>query len=258
MRKTTTAPPDKLAVLLLQKKLDGLREGEIKRTLKLTPEEVTERSQALEAAGEAVILTFDPLFMLSRESLDYLQGKLLKYIEQYHGHHPNELGMDLERLHKRFDLPKKILALAMRFLVHEGKAQESGGVYSLAQFEASLTPDEEKLLAEFERMSLQGELSAATMKRVERQFHLTPKKAEKLLTVLVERKRVIQSGEGYYVHSGWLEDLVLKIRARPSKELSVADFKLLTGLSRKYAIPVLELLDEMGVTRRQGSTREIL
>jgi selenocysteine-specific elongation factor len=258
MKKATNTPPDKMAVLLRQKKLDGLREGEIKRTFKLTTEEAAERAQALEGAGEAVILSFDPLFMLSRESLDFLQGKLVKYLEQYHGHHPNELGMDLERLHKRFDLPKKVLTLALRFLVHEGKVQESGGVYSLADFEASLTPAEEGLLAEFEKMSLQGELSASTMKRVERQFHLTPKKAEKLLSVLVERKRVIQSGEGYYVHSGWLDDLVLKIRARPSKELSVADFKELTGLSRKYAIPVLELLDEMGVTRRAGSTREIL
>jgi len=32
----------------------------------------------------------------------------------------------------------------------------------------------------------------------------------------------------------------------------------MTGLSRKYAIPLLELLDQMGVTRRKGSLREIL
>ena len=38
----------------------------------------------------------------------------------------------------------------------------------------------------------------------------------------------------------------------------MADFKAMTGLSRKFAIPLLELLDEMGVTRRVGPTREIL
>jgi hypothetical protein len=40
--------------------------------------------------------------------------------------------------------------------------------------------------------------------------------------------------------------------------LTVGEFKDLTGLSRKFAIPLLELLDEMGVTRRRGATREIL
>jgi Elongation factor SelB, winged helix len=38
----------------------------------------------------------------------------------------------------------------------------------------------------------------------------------------------------------------------------VAEFKALTSLSRKYAIPLLELLDQMGVTRRRGAVREIL
>jgi hypothetical protein len=39
---------------------------------------------------------------------------------------------------------------------------------------------------------------------------------------------------------------------------NLADFKKLTGLSRKYAIPLLELLDQMKVTRRRGAWREIL
>lgn len=60
-----------------------------------------------------------------------------------------------------------------------------------------------------------------------------------------------------YVHSHWLDDIVGKVIALGKKELSVADFKALTWLSRKYAIPLLELLDQMGVTRRKGPTREI-
>jgi len=51
---------------------------------------------------------------------------------------------------------------------------------------------------------------------------------------------------------------VAKLRASGRRELTVADFKALTGLSRKYAIPLLELLDEMGVTRRKGAVRDIL
>ncbi|MBS1226486.1 MAG: Elongation factor SelB, winged helix, partial [Candidatus Aminicenantes bacterium] len=59
-------------------------------------------------------------------------------------------------------------------------------------------------------------------------------------------------------HSKWLDEIVRKIRGSGRRELTVADFKAMTGLSRKYSIPLLELLDSMGVTRRKGSVRDIL
>jgi selenocysteine-specific elongation factor len=48
------------------------------------------------------------------------------------------------------------------------------------------------------------------------------------------------------------------IKESGKRELTVSDFKKMTGLSRKYAIPLLELLDQMGVTRRKGPSRLIL
>jgi len=258
MKKTATPKPLKLTTLLKAKGALGLGEAEIKRSLRLTPEEAAEQGQALEAEGKAIILNFAPLFLVSRESLEFLQGKLTKFIEQHHRKHPDELGLKLDKLHKHFDVPKKVLTLALKYLEHEDKVRETGGIFSLAAFETFLSPPEEKLLVELEQMSLKGELSAGSLKDAERQYRLSPKKMEKLLAILVEKKRVVQSGDGFYVNSAWLDDVVGKIRAREVKELSVADFKQLTGLSRKYAIPILELLDEMGVTRRQGSTRQIL
>ena len=258
MKKTTTPKTLKLTTLLKTKGPLGLGEAEIKRSLRLTPEEAAEQGQALEAEGKAIILNFAPLFLVSRESLEFLQGKLTKFIGQHHLKHPDELGLKLDKLQKHFDVSKKVLTLALKYLEHEDKVRETGGIFSLATFETFLSPAEEKLLVELEQMSLKGELSAASLKGAERQYHLSPKKMEKLLAILVEKKRVVQSGDGFYVNSAWLDDVVLKIRARGVKELSVADFKQMTGLSRKYAIPVLELLDEMGVTRRQGSTRQVL
>jgi selenocysteine-specific elongation factor len=51
---------------------------------------------------------------------------------------------------------------------------------------------------------------------------------------------------------------VTQLRALGKSEISIAEFKNLTGLTRKYAIPLLELLDQRGITRRKGSIREIL
>jgi len=43
-----------------------------------------------------------------------------------------------------------------------------------------------------------------------------------------------------------------------SDQLTVPEFKILAGVSRKYAIPLLEHFDRIKVTRRVGNDRVIL
>jgi selenocysteine-specific elongation factor len=49
-----------------------------------------------------------------------------------------------------------------------------------------------------------------------------------------------------------------RLAARQGERLSVAQFKDLAGISRKYAIPLLEYLDRERVTRREGDQRVVL
>lgn len=258
MTKKTAESPDKLRQLLKSRDTQGVHEAEIERTLKLAPEEALERAQALESEGAAVILTFAPLFLLSKESLQFLEGKILRYVEQYNAKHPDELGVSLAKIEKRFDVPGKVLNLALKGLTREGKVREAGGTFSAAAFEPLLTQAEEGLLAELEAVAGRGELDAGAIKDIREREHISPGRIDKLVAILVERKRVVQGKDGFYVDSAWLDQLAARLKERPSRDLSVADFKEMTGLSRKFAIPLLELLDEMGVTRRKGTNREIL
>jgi selenocysteine-specific elongation factor len=79
-----------------------------------------------------------------------------------------------------------------------------------------------------------------------------------MMAVLAERKKIVRGMDGFVLHQRWLDEIIAKIRGSGQKELTVADFKAMTGLSRKYSIPLLELLDSLGVTRRKGSVRDIL
>ncbi len=57
-----------------------------------------------------------------------------------------------------------------------------------------------------------------------------------------------------------LAGLIADVRALKARSarFGVGEFKELTGLSRKYAVPLLEYLDSQRVTRRTGEGREIL
>jgi selenocysteine-specific elongation factor len=85
-------------------------------------------------------------------------------------------------------------------------------------------------------------------------------RAHKIVTLLLRDRILIKVSDELVFHSSALEGLRRRISAYKLKsaKIDVAKFKELTGVSRKYAIPLLEYLDRERVTKRLGDTREIL
>jgi len=151
-----------------------------------------------------------------------------------------------------------ILTLALKHLLKTGEVRDLGGELSLAGFKRAITAREENILRELEEMCFKGEFHSVSSKDLQKRFRLSSKGLQQLISLLIDRKKVVQGKDGFILHSRWLDEVILKIRNYGKQELTVSDFKKMTGLTRKYAIPLLELLDQMGVTRRRGSSREIL
>jgi selenocysteine-specific elongation factor len=80
------------------------------------------------------------------------------------------------------------------------------------------------------------------------------------VTLLLRDRVLVKISDELVFHRGALEQLRRDLAAykKQSAKIDVAKFKDLTGVSRKYAIPLLEYLDRERVTRRVGDAREIL
>jgi selenocysteine-specific elongation factor len=90
---------------------------------------------------------------------------------------------------------------------------------------------------------------------------LSFKEAEmrRLVTALQRNQTLVRMGsDNLFIHSGALRQLTAQITALRGSLMDVARFKQLTGLSRKYAIPLLEYLDRQRITRIQGDQRLVL
>jgi selenocysteine-specific elongation factor len=85
-------------------------------------------------------------------------------------------------------------------------------------------------------------------------------RAQKIVTLLMKDKVLVKISDGLVFHRGALEELRRLVAAQKARspKMDVAKFKELTGVSRKYAIPLLEYLDRERVTKRVGDAREIL
>ena len=249
---------DMLGALCRKRGTSGLHEREIMEFCDLSEERLQHLGEKMEEEGKVKILSFSPLHLISRESFDYLGEKILAYLEQFHEKQPAQKGVLLEKVKTRFGVSEKVLHLAVKTLEKAGRAHQAGPRLMLPSHEMALSAQEEKILQKLEEMCYRGEFQSVSLEEIRRQFRLSRERLEKLLSLLTERKKVIQGPEGLFIHSAWLDDIIGRVRAMGKKEMTVAEFKEISSLSRKYAIPLLELLDQMGVTRRHGAVREIL
>jgi len=236
----------------------GLHEKEVLDLASVSRQNLLRYSLELEEEGKIRILSFSPLWLLFKPSFDFICQKILYFLDHYHRQHPNEEGVSIGHLKKRLELPSQILSLAINRLAKEKKIRTKNHLAAIFDFRPSLSLAEKRILQQLEEMCFQGELRSFSWEELRRKFHLSLPQLNRLLSFLAEDKKIIQSKDGFIIHSYWLEEVISRIRHSGKKELSVADFKKMTGLSRKYAIPLLELLDELGVTRRKGTSRQII
>ena len=114
----------------------------------------------------------------------------------------------------------------------------------------------DQIAAAFEKAGL----AVPTARDVLANLRIDKPRAEKLLRILLKENVLHRVTEELIFHQSALRQLrqILARRKTKSNRLGVAEFKELTGLSRKYAIPLLEYLDRERVTRRDGEERIIL
>lgn len=249
---------DMLLVKTQEAGIHGLREKDMNSFCSLSRETLVKLSRELEEEGVLKILAFLPLYLLAETSFDYLCDQILTFLSHFHSKNPGEIGIDMNSLKERFKTHSRILSLAAKQLSRTGRIKMHGNYLARNDFRVQLSPEEEKLLDNLEQMSLNGELHLVSFEELKKRFCLSSKNLSRMLDFLIQRKKIVKGQDGYIVHSSWLEELIQKLKNSGKRELTVSEFKMMTGLSRKYAIPLLELLDQMGVTRRRGPGREIL
>ena len=85
--------------------------------------------------------------------------------------------------------------------------------------------------------------------------------ARKILQLLIDSGALVKVHGDMFFHRSALDDLMKKLRAHadksPGRSIDVSGFKDLAGISRKYAIPLLEYFDRQRITRREGERRVI-
>jgi selenocysteine-specific elongation factor len=124
----------------------------------------------------------------------------------------------------------------------------------------TLNDDEQRMRVRLaERFRSLG-LQTASMDETIDALKLDRQTARKIVQLMLKENALVKVSEEMIIDKAALDQLIADVRALKSKnpKLGVGEFKSLTGVTRKHAIPLLEYLDRQRVTRRVGDERMIL
>ena len=118
---------------------------------------------------------------------------------------------------------------------------------------------EQTRLAAVEHEYARAGIAPPLVREVAERLHLSEKQMRTTVTLLLRARRLLRLGsDDLFIHCDAVAKISADLRACRGQRFDVARFKSFTGLTRKHAIPLLELLDRSGVTRNQDGTRTVL
>jgi selenocysteine-specific elongation factor len=212
---------------------------------------LTQREIAAAAAKAPVTAIGD--WYVDRDWMRSARDEMVKAVAAFHRTHPLLPGVPRQDL--REGAPQPVLDA----LIAEATELVAEGEFVRARsHKVVLKEDEEQARAKIEAAFEKAGLAVPALTEVLAQSGVEPARSRSILQILLRERRLFRIGEDLVFHHTAIAQLKESLAARKGQRFAVGDFKTWTGVSRKYAIPLLEFLDREKVTRRDGDQRIVL
>jgi selenocysteine-specific elongation factor len=181
-------------------------------------------------------------------------------VNAFHAANPLVAGITKGELTEKLGLEETVFSAVLDSLVHDHKLETSAEIVRAAGRGVVMKDEESESKKIIEQAFASAGLKVPALKDVLAGVKVDRVRAQKIVTLLLRDRVLVKLSDDLVFHRDALDHLrklMAGAKAR-SPKIDVAKFKDLTGVSRKYAIPLLEYLDRERVTRRVGDERVIL
>ncbi len=244
-------PEDVLLHLVDQAGIEGVPKADLERE---TSGSSSEALAAMLGDGRLVKVAGRTLTSERYVELTSRVGELLK---TFSDGAPLEWGMSAEELRGKLsrNLDRGVLDAALLALADDGVVSRRGDLVRLGGAEVDLSDDQAELAAEIEARLEAAGANPPTLDELRQ--GLGNRDFDSIVKLLAETGRVVKVTTTLLFHPGVVDEIRGKVVAHfeGESQLTVPIFKDMVGVSRKFAIPLLEYLDGEGTTMRSGNVR---
>jgi selenocysteine-specific elongation factor len=242
---------------VLMGRFQGVGQGELPFLTNTGKKKLDEILKVLMAQKKIIQYDKEQGILIHSEFLDKTREEIVKTVNQYHHDFPLKPGLQKEELRSRtIGSPnQKLFNSIINQLIHDGIISQDKEILRLKEHKVTLAQDQEKTRHQIEEIYLKVGLKPPYFRELKDQ--LSGDSGSDVLQVMVKDGLLIKVKEDLYFHQKAIDDLQVKLIAflKDRGEIDTAQFKEMTGVSRKYAIPLMEYFDKTQITVRVGDNR---
>ena len=196
-------------------------------------------------------------WLLTSEQVTGHAERIQSALAQFHTVNPMLPGMPKEQL--RGEIGKQWPdGLLDWYLSEDARFVKDQETVRLSVHRPTLSGTEAEAARQMESVFLTSGLQVPAVEAVLAQSPVNATLAKTILHGLIRQGRLVKVGQDLVFHKQKLGETIARLQSHRGERFSVADFKEWTGVSRKYAIPLLEFFDRQRITRREGDLRIVL
>ena len=256
-------PAEAIALRIERAGLEGMRTTALARETgydEATLEAVLTVLSAGGAGGR--ILRPDASLALSTASAERLMTQLVEAVERFHASQPLQVGMPRAALAGTLPenvAPETAVPLIAR-LAERGELAIRGESVARPGFEPTLDPEQTRVAERLAARLTRDALDPPTLRALAEELAEEPARLRELAHHLERRGRLVAARDDFFFDRMAVEALIERVLAHFAShdELDTQTLKALIGTSRRTAMPLMALLDDLQLTRRDGSLRRLL
>jgi len=208
------------------------------------------------------VLGENPLVVVAAKAFNDAAAAAAAAVQRFHETNPLVPGVGREELKARLfsDASNLLFQSVLDKLVADKKIVLAQDLIHTFGQKVTLKADEEKMRDQLALRFKSLGLEVPSPDELINSLKLERNTARKIIQLMVKENALVKITEDMLIHRVAVDKLIADVKALKSKnpKIGVGEFKDLTGVSRKFAIPLLEYLDRQRVTRRVGDERMIL
>jgi selenocysteine-specific elongation factor len=242
---------------LLQTSNGAVSIKDIAVSVKHHPSEITEILRKLTA--DAGVLELPGGLWMHINVYEQMSEKLIDCVEQFHRTQPQSPGIEKEQLLGQSGLTKEIFDGVLGCLLAQNKLVIRKDRIARPSHTEQFDPAQKVLLEKVEAVFQKNLFSPPKIEDVADEIKQGIQDVRKTVQLLVEQKKLVRVEEDMYFSTEAVETakqrIIDHINGEGQGRLESVRFKYLIDTTRKYALPLLDYMDRIGVTRRVGNTR---
>ncbi len=198
---------------------------------------------------------------IHKNTFDKLSKEIKDHLGSYHNNYPLKAGMPKEELKTKFPpaMNSKLFNLMLNQMIKSNDIAAEEETVRLAEHKVTLGVDQKGIQKKILDTYIKSGLTPPYFKELAKGLGVDVTRANDVLTLLVDEGIIIKTKEDLFFHKDAVNDLQKKLVDFLSSkgEITTPQFKDMTGVSRKFVIPLIEYFDSKKVTLRIGDIRKL-